>query len=239
MNSQHAMMLSVKQFILSFPVLLCLVFPAGITSANSTESYDKLWSVAVVTGSLGNDTSYKYYLEPQVRLIDTPYVFNQLLLLAGLGIQLNNKFALFAGPGWITTKSPQGIESQENRLWQQLNWLMVGEPGLNIISRTRLEERSNTNSSQIAVRFRERIWARIPFRHQDTYSFSCFNEVFLNLNQPQWSSPYFFEQNRAFIGLSAQVSKSTLIDAGYLNQYINAASTHLDNVFLLSFTVNW
>ncbi len=220
-------------------ILFSLFLLIGIKSANSMESYDKYWSVAIITGSIPNNPSLKYYLEPQLRLIDDRYVFNQLLLLGGLGYQINKDMTVFLGPGWIIYKLPQGRESQEIRLWEQLNWLLVNTPRLNINSRTRLEERKDISVPQIAIRFRERIWMRVPFKNWDKYSFSCFNEIFLNLNHLQWVAPYFFDQNRAFIGISKQLSKSTIIDAGYLNQYIHSVKNRLDHVLLLSFTVNW
>lgn len=203
------------------------------------ESYDKYWSVAIITGSLEKSPSFKYYLEPQLRLIDDNRVFNQLLLLGGLGYQINTNMTVYLGPGWILSKTPQGNKTHEKRLWEQLNWMLLSTPNLNINSRTRLEERKDTNASQMAIRLRERVWMKVPIKNSDKVSFSFFNEIFLNLNHPQWVSPYLFEQNRAFIGISTQISKSTVIDAGYLNQYIHAVKNRLDNVLLLSFTVNW
>ena len=223
----------------TFPKILGLFLFIWMNSVNSMESYDKYWSVAVITGPLAEHSSFKYYLEPQLRLIDNNYVFNQILLLGGLGYQINTNMTVYLGPGWIVSKTPQGNSTHENRLWEQLNWILVNTSNLNINSRTRLEERKDTNASQMAIRLRERVWMRVPFRNSDKYSFSIFNEVFLNLNHPQWVSLYLFEQNRAFIGVSTQASKSTVIDVGYLNQYIHAIKNRLDNVLLLSFTVNW
>ena len=58
------------KIIVSF--FLCL----GIQTANSTRTYTKYWSVASIIGPISENSSFKYYLDPQLRLIDTPSVFN-------------------------------------------------------------------------------------------------------------------------------------------------------------------
>ena len=104
-------------------------------------------------------------------------------------------------------------------------------------SRTRLEERQRIDQSIVAFRLRERLWLRIPFKRWERYSFSSFDELFFNLNHPSWTSPYLFEQNRAFIGVAKQLSKSTILDIGYLNQFLHSTNNQTDNVILLSLTM--
>lgn len=213
-------------------IILCIVAPY----ANSIESWNKGWAVATVIGSISEYSPFMYYLEPQIRLADDNYVFNQLLLLAGIGYQLQQNIAVFIGPGWVLTKTPEGNITHEKRLWEQINWSSQNT-SISINSRLRLEERVNTKYTQTAVRLRERIWIRIPFSFWPNYSFSCFDEVFFNLNHPQWTSPYFFEQNRAFVGISKQLSKETIIDIGYLNQYLHSVNSQLNNVLLINFSI--
>ncbi|MCL9682608.1 DUF2490 domain-containing protein [Legionella maioricensis] len=226
--------------ILSRLVKITLVFflSFGISPANSGASYTKGWTVATMTGPLTNSSAFKYYLEPQLRLIDDNYFFHQFLLLGGLGYQFNDNIALYAGPGWIVTKTPASVMVHENRYWEQLNWRILKKPGYNINSRTRLEERENVDESRMAIRLRQRMWLRIPFKIESKYSFSLYDEVFFNLNHPEWVSPYLFEQNRAFVGVAAQLSKSILIDIGYLNQYLRSTTQERDNVLILSFTIS-
>lgn len=209
------------------------------SSAYSTRAYNKQWVVATVIGSMPVNPVFKYYLEPQLRFIDDHYFFNQTLQLGGLGYQFNKNITLFAGPGWVITKTPSGQSTHETRYWQQLNWLILNKSSLNINSRTRLEERERTDTAQMAVRFRQRIWMRIPFEKWERHSFSIFDELFFNLNHPYWVSPYLLEQNRAFVGITTQLSKSMLVDIGYLNQYLRPSNTNSisDHVFLVSFTI--
>ncbi|CEG56113.1 DUF2490 domain-containing protein [Legionella fallonii] len=209
-----------------------------IYPVNATRTYTKDWSVANIIAPLSEGSSFKYYLEPQLRLIDTRSVFNQFLFLGGLGYQFNPDLMLFIGPGWIEIKNPiNNTSSTEKRLWQQLNWRILNNSNLTLNSRTRLEERNHTPRSQIAFRLRQRLWFRVPLQQWSGYSFSFFDEIFFNLNHPSWTSPYLLEQNRAFIGMAKQLSKSAILDVGYLHQYLHSFTNQSDNVLLLSLTM--
>ncbi len=227
-------MVCVRKF-LSFTLAGCMSVFAMAT--NGMESHTKLWSVGTVIGLVSPDSQVKYYLEPQLRLIDDKYKFNQFLFLGGLGYQFNSDVMVFVGPGWVVSKNPQGKVFHEYRIWQQVMWRAYLSPNLVINSRTRLEERRNLDAPQLAYRLRERVWARIPLQHWSGHSLSMFDEMFFNLNHPQWVSPYLFEQNRAFVGVGTQMSKSTVIDVGYLNQYIHNRVNRLDHVLLLNVTM--
>lgn len=219
------------------PLLSGFCLAISMHYAYSIESFNKDWTVATVMGSFTSNPSFKYYFEPQLRLIDNASVFDQLLLLGGVGYQINSQLLFLLGPGWITTKSSESHLIYENRYWEQLNWQILKNSNLNLHSRSRLEERQRTTSSGIALRFRERLWLRLPLKNLQGFSFSCFDEIFLNLNHPHWTSPYVFEQNRAFLGVSTQLSKSILMDVGYLNQYIHSFTNELNHVLLLSFAI--
>ena len=218
-------------------LILSMLFLLQIKNVNSTTTNTKLWAVGVMTGPLAKDSPFQYYLEPQLRLIDNKYVLNQVYFIGGIGYQFTPDLTGYIGPGWTYTKNNQGIVTHEIRYWEQLSWRIVSNSKFNLNGRTRLEERQNTDISGISIRFRERLWMRIPFTRWPTHSFSCYDEVFFNLNHPKWVSPYLFEQNRAFIGIGTQLSHTTILDVGYLNQYIHSRNNQIDNVLLVSFTV--
>lgn len=219
-------------------VLGILLFTVTVQQACGTRPYDKYWVAGTVIGSIPNHASFKYYFEPQLRLIEDAYVFNQSLLLGGLGYEINQNVSLFAGTGWILTKTSEGMLNNERRLWQQVSWSVIKKDNLNVMSRTRLEERKRISTRHTALRFRERLWVRIPFKEQGKYFWSCFDEIFFNLNHPAWVSSYVVEQNRAFMGIAVKLSQSTMVDVGYLNQYLRAFRSQQDNVLLLSVSIN-
>lgn len=218
----------------------CLVicFFSLIHNAYAIQSYVKSWGFAVVTGSVKQNSNVKYYLQSDLRFISTRYVFNQFLLLGGLGYVLSPKVTLFGGLGRIEDKNTQGELIKENRLWLQFNWLIYQSTSYSLNSRSRWEANKNLDQPQIAYRLRQRFWLRIPIANWDSHSFSCYDEIFLNLNHPDWVSPFVFAQNRAFIGIGTQLTRSTIIDVGYLNQYLHSHQNQINHVFLIGLTIN-
>lgn len=203
------------------------------------KDYTKQWTTDIIIGSLPNSDKFKYYIESQLRLIDDPYVFNQAFLLTGLGYQFTPTLAAFMGPGFVLTKNTtEGVTYNEFRLWQQLNWAAANNASIRLDSRTRTEEKLRSNESQIALQLRQRLWMRIPLTPSKQYYFSSFDEVFFNINHPSWVSPRFFEQNRTFIGMAKQLSKSTLVDFGYLYQLQFGPPRKTSNVILLCISTN-
>lgn len=203
------------------------------------QGHTELWTGASFLESFSKDSRFKYYLEPQLRFIDNQYTFNQALMMGGLGYQVKTDVILLAGLSYVLTKSNNtGEMFHEDRIWQQINWNMP--VAFNLTSRTRLEERKLTNNPEVAYRLRERLFARFPFLHWQNHSLSLFDEVFFNLNRPDWVAPHFFAQNRVFIGIGTQLSKTAVVDVGYLNQYIIVspdAPNQLRNGLLISLTV--
>jgi hypothetical protein len=220
-------------------VVITAVIPVVTTAvaAVSNESYWKAWLPMVLVGPLPHSEHLKYYVEPQIRLIDDPNVFNEFFFLSGLGVKFSKQFYLFFGPGWVVTKTPDGRLLNENRFWQQLNYELIDSPYVSLHNRSRLEERQDTTAVPTAWRFRERLWLRIPFHWDDRYSLSMFDEVFFNLNHPDWVSPYGFSQNRAFFGISYNFTHSIVVDFGYLNQYFHDLQNRDDHVLLGIFSV--
>jgi hypothetical protein len=213
--------------------ILLLVQPAYCI-----EGHTKLWGVANILESFPNNKKMKYYFEPQLRLIDDAYVLNQLYFLFGLGYQIAPNLVLLAGPGWILIKNTQGQVSHEYRLWEQATWNVMPEHLINLVSRTRLEEQIRDTNRQLSVVLRERVLGRIPIKNWDHHFITLFDEMFFNLNQPKWVAPHFFAQNRAFIGLGIQLSKTMIIDMGYLNQYQRTQPVQMSNVLWFSLTIN-
>ena len=146
---------------------------------------------------------------------------------------------LFLGPSWILTKNTEGKIYHEYRLWEQLNWQLINNSSILLNSRSRFEEKERSNQQQIAIQFRERLWARIPIKNIPLYYYSFFDEVFFNFNHPSWVSPYFFEQNRMFLGIAKQLTKTMMLDFGYLNQLQLGPPCQIDNVILLSVSITF
>lgn len=218
---------------------LCVFLLIGLVNVSyAVEHYTKQWTGSTIIGSFPQNNKFKYYIEPQLRLIDNEYVFNQALLFLGLGYEPIRPVMFFMGPAFVEGKTNTGETYQEYRLWQQINWQVAENPIIIVNSRTRMEEKERSNAPGIALQLRQRMWVRVPFKNLKKYYFSTYDEVFFNFNHPEWTSLYFFEQNRAFIGIGKELAPNILLDVGYLNQIQFGPPKQISNIFLVSISVN-
>ena len=117
---------------------------------------------------------------------------------------------------------PAGNEAiDENRLWQQIHYKFDSIHGVNLSSRTRLEQRWRENGDETSYRFRQMIRATMPLNVNPKISLVAFDEVFINLNNTDWNVSRGKDQNRVFLGASYTFNSNTSIESGYLNQFVN------------------
>ncbi|MDP1573665.1 MAG: DUF2490 domain-containing protein [Coxiellaceae bacterium] len=217
-------------------ILLTLCFFLISNDAYCRDS-NKEWNVGVISGPFSNDSAWQYYLEPQLRLINDRYVFNQAFFLTGIGYQFTPTLKLYVGPGYIFTLTTDGKTYDTYRVWQQLDWQAVKNSSFWLASRTRLQEDTRSNNTGVLVILRQRYWLRIPIKNTNHYFYSLFDEIFLNVNETSWSSHTLFEQNRLFAGIGKQITKNVFLDFGYLNQAQFGSHSAINNVIIFSFTV--
>lgn len=181
----------------------------------------RLWFTGIFLGSLSkNNKLIKYYVEPRLQFIDRKNKFEEAYIYFGPGYKILPHLILFAGLAPITTQTLSGHFSEEIRIWEQALWNIHFSKSYELIDRLRLEERNNLNRSQVSVRLRETLSSRTHLSRFEGYSFIIFDEIFLNLNKTDWIREGFFGQNRAFVGIGKLVAKHTILDVGYLNQYV-------------------
>src|SRR5207244_4913805 len=108
---------------------------------------------------------------------------------------------------------------------------------LTLSNRSRLEQRKNTVKSEVAWRLRERFRLRVPLNFWEKHSFDVWDEVFIDFNHPSWiGNKKVFAENRAFIGLGTNISKNTIADVGYINQYQFTTPNMMTNGLYFSVT---
>lgn len=216
-------------------ILLFLIVNAW---SQNTQHYQKLWSSAIITGPLSvSDPNFRFYLEPRLRFMGDKYVFEEASIYAGLGYQIN-PMSLYLGDAIVTQLNPDGKYQHENRVFEQLDLAVINTVYYKLLNKTRLEERKNSADIQWAVRLREKLTLRVPFKNQNKYSLVIADEIFLNLNHPKWVSSSFFAENRGFIGIGNQLSQSTTLDIGYMNQLKIQNPNQVNNILNISLTTN-
>lgn len=205
--------------------------------------HTKLWTNAQITGSFKKDSPWNYYLEPQLRFVDDAYKFNAANVYAGIYYQINPTVSAWFGLYRNDVKHFNGDTTQENRVWEQIDWnaltySMVDLSRVDLTSRSRLEQRKRVNESTVANRFREKITLRIPFTCLKDYYFVVADEIFLQLNQPNWVPQRVFSQNRASLGVQIPINKQAKYEVGYLNQYQYTQPNQMSNVLYITLMLN-
>ena len=157
---------------------------------------------------------------------------SQVVLRTAIIFYINDKTKLMAGyartfhyPG----DNHKAITQPEHRFWQQVQW-HTSFTKTRITQSVRLEERFRpkvlTDSSlsdgySFNWRLRYNLWYEIPLVKNGIQptclSFIANDEIHINFgNEITYN---YFDQNRLFLGFKYQLSKSTNIQAGYLNLF--------------------
>lgn len=238
MYSKRALMWIVKQNPLCILLLFMLSLFGVSASFSETHGETKLWALAVITGPFMDNSKVRYYLQQQINFVDNKYKFHNAFFFTGLGYEFDtgNNIWMLAGYNYI--KENSGRIRRLDMFRQQLDWRLTETNDFLINSVTRLEERKDTKEPGWAVRIRERVMLRVPFKNWEKHSLVVFDEVFFDLNHPSWiNSNTFFEQNRAFIGIGTTLSKHVFFDVGYMNQYQIRKKNVMSNILFFMLNV--
>lgn len=185
--------------------------------ADELVEHTKIWSALQLSVAMTEDKKWNYYVEPQLRLVDDKYKFNEALLRMGIYYQVLPELSLWLGVQRGYALRLYGKSEQVSVLWERLNWDIVNNQRIIFNSRSILEERKNLVYSQIANRLRERLSMKFPLKYQG-YFLVLTDEAFIQLNRPHWVTDRVFSQNRASIGLQVPVNQCVNYEVGYLNQ---------------------
>ncbi len=158
--------------------------------------------------------------------------FSQSILRLGLTYYINDNTKLTAAYGRIyifPADNHQGITQPEHRPWQQLQW-HTSYKKTRLMQWIRLEERFRRrilNDSTLAKgyhfnwRLRYNIWYEMPFvkngLQPGSLSFIANDELHINFGKEIVFN--YFDQNRLFLGIKYQLSKSSQVQAGYSNVF--------------------
>ena len=197
---------------------------AGVLSLISqlvfSESYTKLWGLA---SYFGQYEQLLYAAEPQIRLVDSAGTYEQSLLNAGIGTTIKPQLQIWLGQTYTNysdnnnvAEDVENVVINEYRVWEQIMWRRPFSD--EFASRLRVEQRRAFQTSEWAVRLRERSYWTIPVN--ETISFALNDEIFLNLKSVPWVTTSTFDQNRVFVGIYYKFTPNIGLNVSYMNQYI-------------------
>lgn len=195
------------------------------------------WTNLDVQGALFNSDCLVFDLTPQARYDITNGIYIETRLEGSLGYKISKNVTLWLGDRYTLPHGDSSI--RENGLVEYLTWNAINKKNIQLITRTRFEERKATQFSQIAYRFRQRELLVFPTLFTAKLGPVFYDELFLNLNRTNWTNNNLFNQNRAFAGLRYTFNKAVNLDVGYLNRYLLTRSTPQDDhILFVSLNIN-
>jgi Protein of unknown function (DUF2490) len=210
-----------------------------VTSASRAETDDdnRIWLNLNAQGKLAIE-GFNWFAELQPRWRNNGRELDQLLARPAIFYKLSERSSLWLGYANVQTRTTRSGKTEEHRIWQQFSYTFkLGTVALQ--SRTRLEQRMLDTGDDIGHRLRQMVRLTMPLEKAPKFSLIGSNEVFVNLNAPDWGVRPGFDQNRLFFGVGYSVNSKLRLEAGYLNQYVNTAAIDRRNHVLstsLSFT---
>lgn len=186
-----------------------------------------LWFAAFGNGELetkdGKPSALRWWFDAHYRLRDDAGGFNQSIVRPGLGVQITENQALWAGYAWIRTSPVLGSDFDEHRFWQQ--WTATPSyRDYRFLHRSRFEQRWFESSEDVALRWRQLFRAQRVLSTSPEWSLIGWDEAFFHLNDTDRGVSAGFDQNRAFLGVGYRRSpdEPIRVEIGYLNQFINS-----------------
>jgi hypothetical protein len=183
------------------------------------------------------DARWRWWFDTHARFLDDAGGFHQSIVRPGLGYDLSKETTLWGGYGWIYTSRDGAPGFDEHRIWEQLTWGRTVEANT-YYSRSRLEQRFVETGDDVGWRFRQFLRLTRPLRSEQGLGLRIWDEVFFALNDTDWGGSSGFDQNRLFIGFGWAFDEHTVLELGYLNQYLDRAVDEMNNILSVQLLLN-
>lgn len=181
------------------------------------------WNAVFAQDKFSSDSRLRWWFDGHYRLFEDNDGFGQSIVRPGLGWDLGNNSALWAGYGWIRTSPIAGDDTDEHRIWQQ--WTTSRSVDTyKFAARTRFEQRILESSDDVGLRVRQFMRAQKELDACGTRTFVVWDELFIACNDTDWGQRGGFDQNRVFAGFGFRRCRNSpwRVEVGYMNQSINA-----------------
>lgn len=210
----------------------CIITQAVL--ADDTIHYSKLWNSINISGSITDDKKILYFLEPNMRFYDRHNKFEQAHSDFALGNQIFPALTLWLGATPAMVKNSQEELYYILSVWEQISWDMLRTAKFSLSDRSRIEQLLNFSQPKILWRFKEKLTFALPLGSRELFSLIVENEIYINMNNPEWVSNKLVSENRASVTIRYQLSKQLALDLGYLNQLRFAQPDQQNNIITLN-----
>lgn len=196
---------------------------------------EKLWINTTVFGGIDD---FAYFAEVQPRFGNGISQLDQILVRPAVGWKITKDLTIYQGYAYVETPLADGRTITENRSFQQISWMIGEVAGGNLSSRTRFEQREQSNGRDIGWRLRELLRFSLPLTEEKGGVAALgWTEAFVALNDTDWGARGGFDRIRTFVGLEVPVAGKSTIELGYINQTVNtpARGTGMDHIVSVNF----
>jgi len=181
-----------------------------------------------------------FYAEVQPRVGDDLARLRQILLRPAIGYQLTPRVSVWQGYAHVENPQAGPDGPSEDRSYQQLTWIVPAGSRINLQSRTRLEQRWQSNGRDTGWRAREFVRAAfLPAANPKGVAPLVWSELFWALDDTDWGARSGFDQIRLFGGVDVPVSGKLRGEIGYLNQIVNQRAGRTAMNHVASLTLYW
>lgn len=195
--------------------------------ALAADDNDGLWTIFSTTDAFRSDdgaSRWHYWFDAQARYFDLGTGINQYLVRPGIGYKPGDNLSVWAGYARLRSRNRSGNVADENRYWQQLSWTAGRWNNGTLSMRARLEQRSLSTGDDLGLVVRLMTKYVRPFGADSSSYVTVSLEPFVDLRDTDWGGESGIGQNRLSIGVGWRISRSLVLEAGYMNQYIFADS---------------
>ncbi|WP_245930603.1 DUF2490 domain-containing protein [Methylobacterium radiodurans] len=210
---------------------------SGLPAAAQVAHDGQLW---INTTLFGGVDAFAYFAEIQPRFGDGISRLDQLILRPAVGWKINDQLTIYQGYAYVETAPLGQPPLTEDRSFQQLSWEVGEWQRVKISSRTRFEQRWQSNGRDVGFRIREQLRASYPLTMDEGGIAALgWTEAFFALNDTDWGARAGFDRARTFIGLEIPFAGKSAVEIGYINQTVNAPGTRgeMDHIVSLNLFV--
>ena len=196
-------------------------------SMAATNDMAGTWNSITLSGDLDkvspNLKNFHWLILEQARTRDDSsdgMRFSENLLFGQIGYSINKNASVWLGytHDWLHPLDKPAY--QESRPYQDFLWKSSVDD-MKFMSRSRLEQRIREDTGNVGVRARQLFQVNYPLKFIDKdLSVYAGDEVLCYLNENTFGRTGFSE-NRAFGGVSYQLTKQLGADLGYMGQFID------------------